>query len=140
MRTIVITTLAALLATSALAQEEDNQTNAPKPDYSRPTLIRVLSANVGEPKHESSIHFDIGSVTFHALGTTWRINYLPLMVPLSGSFSRGRGLGSDVPNAFELTNTELAYTPRTWRDDRALSKELQRIEKSERAKIKVNPE
>lgn len=139
MRKLIITIAAALVATSALAQQDTEQ-QPPKPDYSRPTLIRVLSADETPPKHRSAIQFDVGSVTFRALGTTWRFNYLPIMAPFPGSFSRGRGIGSEVPNAFELTHTELPYTPRTWRDNRALSKELQRIEKSERAKIKVNTE
>lgn len=139
MRTTFLALFAVLLATAAFAQQ-DEQTPAPKPDYTRPTLIRVLSASEAPPPHPSAIEFDIGSVTFNALGTTWRFHYLPFLAPLPGSFSRGRGFGSDVPNAFELTHTELPYTPRTWHDQRELSKELQRIEKTERAKVKVNPE
>jgi hypothetical protein len=140
MKTACIAAFAALVTTAALAQQTESPSNAPAPDYSRPTLIRVLSADDSRPQRQSSIQFDVGSVTFNALGTTWRFDYMPFRAPLPGSFSRGRGIGSDIANAFELTHTELPYTPRTWRDNRALSKELQRIEKSERAKVKVNPE
>jgi hypothetical protein len=137
MRKLFITAVAALFATSAFAQQ-DNQ-NPAKPDYSRPTLLRVLSADNDQPPH-SAIEFDVGTVTFHTLGTTWQFDYLPFHAPFQGSVNRGRGFGSDMPNAFALTGTEMPFTPRTWREGRAMSEEMKRIERSERAKVRVKPE
>jgi len=47
-----------------------------------------------------------------------------------------------IPNPFILTGTQFAYTPRTWRDERALSSERKKVEKliKQRAKIKVTTE
>ena len=135
-----------LLAAASLPGQTDPDQTPPIPDYSRPNLLRLLSNTVPEPEHDKAIQFHFGSIEFKALGTRWRIAYLPIMMPFSGSVNYGRGLGSNFPNAFVLTGTEIPYTPRTWRDQRAMSNELRRIERTEREKekvnatIKVNPE
>ena len=142
MRTAALMAVLVLVASQALAQDSP----APKPDYSRPTLIRILSGIEAPPEVEKAIRFHFGSVEFRALGTRWRIAYLPIMMPFSGSVNYGRGLGSNFPDPFVLTGTEIPQTARTWRDQRALSGELRRIERTQRerekidATLKVNPQ
>ena len=84
---------------------EEEQPNASKPDYSRPTLIRILSVNEAPPKPEPRVEFPFGAINVRALGTRWMLGYLPFMMPLSGSVNTGRGLGSNFPNPFALTHT-----------------------------------
>jgi len=134
--------LAALLFAGPLMAQTDRQPSSTKPDYSRPALIHILNTEDTTPPPEPQVEFPFGAVQGRAIGTRWLIGYLPFLMPLSGSVNTGRGFGSDFPNPFVLTNTEYAYTSRTWRDRRAMSKELRRIESEEkkRAKVKVNPE
>jgi hypothetical protein len=140
MRTSAFAITALFIAISLQAQTE--QPTAPKPDYTRPTLIRILSVNDQPPKPEPRVEYHFGAVDVRALGTRWMIGYLPFFMPLSGSVNTGRGLGSNFPNPFALTHTEIPYTARSWRDRRAMSRELRRIDNEEkkRAKVKVNPE
>jgi hypothetical protein len=109
-----------------------------QPDFSREKLIEIFAGIPTPPEQEKNIHFHLGSVEFKALGTRWRIAYIPFMMPFSGSVNYGRVMGSDFPDPFALTGTEIAYTPRTWRDQRAMSSELRRIERSERQRAKVS--
>lgn len=140
MRTPAFAIVALFIAAGLQAQTAP--ASPPKPDYSRPTLIRILSVNDEAPKPEPRIQFPFGAIDVRALGTRWMIGYLPFMMPLSGSVNTGRGLGSNFPNPFALTHTEFPQTARTWRDRRGMSRELRRIENEEkkRAKVKVNPE
>src|SRR5258707_573044 len=133
--------IAALFIAGGL-QAQTGQPAAPKPDYTRPTLIRILSVNEAPPEPEPRVEFPFGAINVRALGTRWMIGYLPFLLPLSGSVNTGRGLGSNFPNPFALTHTDFPYTARTWRDQRAMSRELRRIENEEkkRAKVKVTPE
>jgi hypothetical protein len=80
---------------------------------------------------------DSGSVELKAFGMSWRILYLPIAMPFSGSV-RGSNPSTMWPDPFALTRTEYATTPKTWRDKRELDRERRRIEKSmkERAKLK----
>ncbi|HEX7192258.1 MAG TPA: hypothetical protein VF381_11890 [Thermoanaerobaculia bacterium] len=117
------------------------QTTQQPPDYTRPTLLRILT--VDQPDQpERRVEFPFGAVQIEGRNTRWLIGYLPFLMPLSGSVNTGRGLGSNFPDPFALTHTEIAYTSRTWRDSRAMSREMRRIESEEkkRAKVKVNPE
>jgi hypothetical protein len=141
MRTTAVT-LAALLFAGPLVAQTNQQAASNKPNYSRPALIHILSTEDTTAQEQPRVEFPIGAVQGHAIGTRWLIGYLPFLMPLSGSVNTGRGFGSDFPNPFALTHTEYAYTSRTWRDRRALSKELRRIESEEkkRAQVKVNPE
>jgi hypothetical protein len=66
----------------------------------------------------------------------WRIIYLPIAMPFSGSV-RGSNPSSMWPDPFALTGTEFASTPRTWRDNREVSRERRRIERSERSRARV---
>lgn len=144
--TLLIVLFLAAAAASAQTQVPPADKPAPAPDYSRPTLIRLLSNMPEEPERDTGIHFRFGSVEFRALGTRWRIAYLPIMMPFSGSVNYGRGMGSNFPSPFILTGTEIPYTGRSWRDNRAMSSELRRIVRTERerekvdATIKVNPQ
>jgi hypothetical protein len=138
MRTTVVTLGAFLFAGALMAQQQ----NPPQPpDYSRPTLLRILSVDQPE-QQERKVEYPFGAIQIDGRNTRWLIGYLPFLMPLSGSVPTGRGFGSDFPNPFVLTHTEYAFTPRTWRDNRAMSRELRRIESEERkrAKVKVTPE
>ena len=116
---------AALATFPAVAQES-------KPDYSRENLQRFVAAIPEEPKRERNIRFYIGAVEFAALGQRWRFAY-PVM-PFSGTqLTTSR----QWPDPFSLTNTQIATPPRAWRTNRKVSAEMKRIEKTERAKIKV---
>ena len=122
--------LAALVLTlPVLAQEEP-----PPPDYSRQKLLRFVAEIPEPPKHERNLRFQFGSVEFRALGMNWRIIYLPIMVPLSGS---GLRTTSTLPDPFALTGTEIATPPRAWRTQRQINAETRRIEKTERARVRV---
>ena len=137
MRTTLLTLGALFFAGALIAQQPASQ----PPDYSRPTLLRILA--VDQPQQEErKVEYPFGAVRIEGRSTRWLIGYLPFLMPLSGSVPTGRGLGSDFPNPFALTHTDYPFTPRTWRDNRAMSRELRRIESEERkrAKVKVNPE
>ncbi len=128
------------LAVTAAAQEK---TPASPPDYSREKLIQIF-ANEPETKPvEKRVQFDFGFIDWRALGMRWRIGYLPFLVPLAGSEPwRYNGSMGAFPDPFELTHTEIASPPRTWKQMRDMSAEMKRIEKTEkaRAKVVVNPE
>lgn len=130
--------LAALFFAGTLTAQ---QAPATTPDYSRPTLLRILSVD-HTAQEDRRVEYPFGAVRVEGRSTRWLIGYLPFLMPLSGSVNTGRGLGSDFPDPFALTHTQVAYGPRTWRDQRAMSRELRRIESEERkrAKIKVTPE
>ena len=137
MRTTVLALGALLFAGTLMAQQNSPQ----PPDYSRPTLLRILAVDQAH-QEERRVEYPFGAVQIEGRSTRWLIGYLPFLMPLSGSVPTGRGLGSDFPNPFVLTHTDFPMTPRTWRDNRAMSRELRRIEAEERkrAKVKVNPE
>jgi hypothetical protein len=119
--------LTVLLATGAAAQEA-----AETRDYSKDTLLRLF-VNAAKQETENPIRYRRGAIEFRALGTAWHFNYLPMM-PLSGTLG---GVSMELPDPFALTNTVLATSPRSWRTRREVNSELKRIEKTERAKIKV---
>lgn len=130
MRTSATILLLLLLATTAAAQEEQGP---PPADYSRDTLMRIFAAEEVRAEREPNVQFHIGAVTFRALGSDWRINYLPIMMPLSGSVPR---TSMEWPDPFALTQTQIATGPRI-RNRRALNAELRRINRTERARLKV---
>ena len=121
------TFLILLLAASASAQE------APKPDYSREAIQEfVMSIEVEE---ESPVTYFPDSVRFNALGTSWNFHPFPtLMMPLAGT---QMGVTQQWPDAFSLTGTQIATTPRNWYTRRELKKELDRINKRLKAKVDV---
>jgi hypothetical protein len=124
------TILALLLVTGAAAAQEET-----KPDYSKDSLMRVLRADTKEPERNRNVQFHVGAVTFNALGTRFRFNYLPIMLPLSGT---RLGITNEWPDPFSLTQTSIATPRRAWRTQRQVSAELKRIERTERAKIRVD--
>jgi len=126
-----------LLAGSALAQ--DAITTTPTPDFSKPTLIRILRPEEVHVLPEHGVHWYFGSFEFGALGMLWRIKYLPFAAPLPGSV---RGTTHVIPDAFTLNGTEFASTPRNWNTQRQLSSEMRRIERltKKQANVKATPE
>ena len=102
-----------------------------KPDYSRENLQRFVAAIPEEPERERNFRFYWGAIEFTALGQRWR--FAP-MLPLSGSVMRTT---QEWPDPFSLTGTAIATPKRAWRTQRKVDAEIRRIEKMERAKIRV---
>lgn len=122
----------ALFAATTLAAQE----TATKPDYSKPGLQRfVLSIPEAPPPRDRNVRFHVGAIEFGAIGTRWRFNYLPIMAPLSGT---RMAVTREWPDPFSLTGTAVATPKRAWRTQRQVNSELRRIERSERAKIRVD--
>jgi hypothetical protein len=130
--------LAVLLAAGGLSAQESApqsaETPAPKTDYSRETLMRLF---IEADKDAPPIRYRRGMVEFHALGTDWHLSYLPFLMPLSGSGFGMNATYQTFPDPFALTNTQIATSQRAWRTRRNLKAEMRRIEKSERARLKV---
>jgi hypothetical protein len=116
-----------LAALPALAQEE-----TVRPDYSRDSLQRFVMTIPPEPERERNMRFTVAGVEFRALGTEWRVG--SLMLPFSGTRPT---TNRTMPDPFELTGVTLATPFRAWRTQRTMEAELRRIEKSERARIRV---
>jgi hypothetical protein len=121
--TTTLVLFAALAAFPAFAQQ--------KPDYSRENLHRFVAAIPEEPKRERNLRFYIGAVEFSAMGQRWR--FAPVM-PFSGTQLTTTRVW---PDPFSLTGTAIATPRRAWRTQRKVDSEMKRIEKTERAKIKV---
>lgn len=123
------TILALLLAAgAAMAQER-----APEPrsaDYSRDALHRLFV----EADGGSRFDFRDGAVDVRAFGTSFHVNVPRILAPLSGSVI---GVTQTWPDPFALTNTVIATSPRAWRTQRTMTAELRRIERTERAKLRV---
>jgi hypothetical protein len=128
-----------LLAAEADAQSSIKRDPPPPPDYSREHLFRLFAEVEPPPKRERAVKFGVGTIEFRALGTTWRIGYLPFFRPFLGSVPTT--IGTPKVDPFVMTGIEIPQTQRTWHDSRALNAELRRIEKleKERAKLVVNP-
>jgi hypothetical protein len=129
------------LARSVGAQEAPIQTTAA--DYSREKLIQIFANEPVKEQVEPRIQFGVGYVDFRALKMRWRLAYVPLMA-LPGSIPwQYNGSFGALPNPFELTHTEYASPPRTWKQLRDMNAELKRIERTEkekRARVVANPE
>lgn len=118
--------LAALAALPAFAQEEA------QPDYSRENLQKFVAAIPEAPEPDRRIRFYWGAIEFSALGQNWRFSPVG---PLSGSIMRTT---QEWPDPFSLTGTAIATPKRAWYTQRKVNTELRRIEKLERAKIRVD--
>lgn len=129
-RLFVATALTLAIAGSAFAQE----TPVPDPDYTKPTLIRIFSVDDTPPPRQRRIKHSFGAIEFRALGMDWRVSYLPIAMPLAGS---RMGTTNEWPDAFALTGTQFASPPRTWREQRAISAEVRRINRLDRKRAKV---
>jgi hypothetical protein len=130
---------AALLASLVLTTAAFGQ-DAAKRDYSPDALRHVLTATDDRPPSPQTVHWGFGSVEFRAFNMNWRIMYLPFNMPFSGSV-RGSDPSSMWPDPFALNHAQFAETPRTWQDNREISSERKRIEKSmrDRASIVAKP-
>ena len=138
MRTVSIALAVFLAAGAAFGQSGDSQ-QPPPVDYSRDKLREIFSKTEQAPNRPGNIEFTPGAILFKALGMRWRINFLPFLAPLPGSFRTTTGYNVDP---FALTGTELAQTPRTFAARRAVNAELKRIERTEkekRGKVVVKP-
>jgi len=114
-----------LVPARVFAQQPD-----PKPDYSRPTLLRIIVEK--EREEQRAIRFENGTVTFRALGSNW--HFVPIMMPLVGTrFTTTR----EWPDAFSLTGTPIATPPRAYFARREMNKEMRRIEKAAKPKAKI---
>lgn len=134
--------IAPLLIASAVHAQDSSTT--PKPDYSRETLLRFVSANDIKmsplPDHlrPGRIQWHIGWLEFGALGMHWHIFYLPIAVPLAGS---GLNNVAKIPNALEMTGPRTAPPLQLYPDRTAsVNREMKRVLKMERqAKVKAEP-
>lgn len=126
MKTSTLILAVLLIASGAFAQP------SPAPDFSRPTLLRVLAETTSDAQ-EPPIRFGGGVVAFEGFGTRWAFLYYPVL-PLAGS----RPVVSQVwPDAFSLTGTDLATPPRHYRDFRPQNEELLRIQRIDRSRVRV---
>jgi hypothetical protein len=132
MRNAVLGLLLLLATGSVFAQQEV------QPDYSRDNLQRLVAEIPEPPEREPRVQFGFGTVSFRALGTSWRFNYLPIMAPLAGT---AMTTSRQTPDAFSLLGTPIAETPQTFRDRREMNAERRRIERilSGSADVKVRP-
>ena len=81
------------------------------------------------PASKRGVEWHNGYVEIHALGTDFRIFYLPFLAPLPGARLED---GAKIPNPFELTGTPYANTlPPMFDKDRsaAVEREYKRIQK-----------
>ncbi len=109
-----------LSALSALAQETTEQ-----PDYS-PQRLRQIFTSEPEPQHQpGGVHLGPGYVEFRALGTQWRVGFLPILAPLAGSVPTTRGLA--MPDAFSLNHAVIPGAPPPPERDADVRRELRRI-------------
>ncbi|HEX7832085.1 MAG TPA: hypothetical protein VF787_20680 [Thermoanaerobaculia bacterium] len=126
------TILAFLFVTGAAAAQETSETS--KADYSKDSIMRVLRAQAEEDQKKANVSFHVGAVTFNAIGTRWRFNYLPIMAPLAGTrLTTSR----EWPDAFSLTGVPLATPKRAWRTQRQVDAEMKRITDTEKKKLKI---
>jgi hypothetical protein len=143
MRTIALILLL-LLPSAAAAQEPPPAEASPaaetSPDYSRDTLLRLFADNPDREESDPRVKVHFGAIDFRFAGMQWRIGYLPFFVPLQGSQP---WLHQDRwPDPFILTGTQVAYGPRTWRDQRALTSEVRKLERRlrESSSVVVKPD
>ena len=125
--TTILTLLLLLVAATAQADE--------RPDYSPQGLLRLFFGETPRPSGERALQFSYGVVEYrspYAGGTN--LKFTPALLPLSGTELRTT---QTLPDPFALTRTQIATSKRAWRTQRTLNAELRRIEKLERAKIRV---
>ena len=84
------------------------------------------------------VEFHVGYIEIHALGTDFRIFYLPFIAPLPGARLED---SAKIPNPFELTGTPYASTmPPMFQQERSrdVQREYKRIEKlTKKQKVEV---
>jgi hypothetical protein len=119
-----ILTLFLLVAAAAYADD--------RPDYSPEGLLRLFNGETPRPSEERALQFSYGVIDYRAFGS--HVRFSPALLPLSGTEFRTTNVW---PDPFSLTHTQIATSRRAWRTQRRLNAELRRIEKMERAKIRV---
>ena len=129
-----------LVASAALADQAATTTQT---DYSRDALLHFVANNEIRmsplPDHlppARRFHWHLGWMEFHALGMDWRIFYLPIAIPMTGSALHDI---AKVPNALELTGTPFATAPQLFPDrSTSVNREVKRALTFERwAKVRV---
>jgi len=118
-------TLALLVAATA-AQAET------RPDYSPAGLMRLFAGQPLDTRRDDPLRFSYGVIDYR-YGNT-HLQFSPALLPLSGTELRTTQVW---PDPFSLTRTPIATSKRAWRTQRTLNAELRRIEKLERAKLRV---
>jgi hypothetical protein len=105
-------------------------------DYSREQLNRTFAMRqIDLPERPAGrVRHGFGYIDFTALGMDWRLVYLPIAMPLSGTRT---GTMQEWPDPFALTQTSVATTPRTWHTQRQVSREIRRIKKSEMSRMRL---
>ena len=78
---------------------------APKPDYSRDTILRILH---DRDREQAPFKIDIGMLQIHTRNARFRLAWLPFLAPLPYSYPRTT---QEVPNPFVLTGTDIPYVP-----------------------------
>ena len=123
-----------VLASGALA---DGALSAP--DYSRDALRKTFAAHaIDLPERPGPrFRFVFGGIEFTAWGMDWRLIYLPIMQPLSGSVP---GVTKEHPDPFELTQTPIASPKRSWQTARKHNAELRRIARIDRSRSRLSAE
>lgn len=113
-----------------------NDAQEQRPDFSRDALRRTFSAHaIDLPERPGPrFRFRVGAVDFYAFGMDWRLFYLPIAMPLSGSTP---GVSNQFPDPFVLTQTSIASPKRSWHTVRARNAELRRIERTERSRSRL---
>jgi hypothetical protein len=110
---------------------------ADAPDYSPQGLLRLFSGEPPRPSGDRALQFSYGVIDYRAFGGTTNFRFSPALLPLSGTEFRTTQV---VPNPFALTGTQIATSRRAWRTQRTLNAELRRINRTERAKLRVRTE
>jgi hypothetical protein len=131
MRTLAIALVSTLAAGMALGQ--DALKAPPKPDYSRPTLMRLF---VEEPQiSQPRFDFDIGQVTYHRHGLNLMVGYLPLLAPFPGTVPTTT---RQMIDPFAMTHTQYATPARIANAER--ERQLRQIERLGRGRARTNDE
>lgn len=137
MRVVAALILTLLTATAAMAQTQFREET---PDYSKDTLLRLFAENPEREEAESRFEHRFGAIQFRTGSVRWRVGYLPFFMPLHGATPWDHH--QRWPDPFILTGTEIATTPRSFRDRRAANAELRRIDRKlrEAAVVQVQPD
>src|SRR5207245_3007582 len=97
MRRVVFILLLLVGAVRLMAAE------APKPDYSTDTILRILH---DRDREQAPFKIDIGMLEIHTRNARFRLAWLPFLAPLPYSYPRTT---QEVPNPLVLTGTDIPY-------------------------------
>jgi hypothetical protein len=122
------TLLALILLVGATAAQAET-----RPDYSPAGLQRLFAGQPETTRDDDPLRFSYGVIDYRYRNT--HLQFSPALLPLSGTELRTTQVW---PDPFSLTRTQIATSRRAWRTQRTLNAELRRIEKLERARLRVN--